>query len=146
MGQYAPLDEDLLLATAVRGGGNEKQLSPGQKARFNRLFNYDDIENLKDKDILGEDEQGKVAIVPKSLRSQASAQEDEQLADTLAKEENRDREAIVEESIQKEPKASRPELFRVLAESIFQASPDGRWFLLSGKWERKKGDKTADAN
>ena len=66
LGTFKRLEEDLILASSVRGGRAEAKISPLRRealeAMMTREFNRDDIEELKTRHVVGEGNDGMLAI------------------------------------------------------------------------------------
>lgn len=144
MGAYKELDDDLILVSSVRGGKQAKtEMSPGHRraldARENQEFNRDDIDELKDKQIVGETAGGTLALVPKA----AGDAKDVQLAQTLVAEENRDREEIWKRIIESNENLSAkdlPEVRKTYAKLQRDTTRPGQWLQdESGNWQKKPG-------
>lgn len=144
MGSYKELDDDLILASSVRAGKQAKaDMSPGKRraldARENQEFNRDDIDELKDKQIIGETATGLIAMLPKGDRSA----KDVRLAQALVSEENRDREEIWKRIIESNENLSAkdlPEVRKTYAKLQRETTRAGQWFQdEGGNWTKKPG-------
>jgi len=145
LGTFQRLEGDLILASSVRGDRPAAKLSPLQQeaveAMMSREFFRDDIEALKQKQVVGEANTGKLELL-------ITAGEPEELARTkrLVAEENRNREIILRRVVQLERKLSErdlPRLWRVFYRLNAGAAKngdkvqleDGNWRVISGRGE-----------
>jgi uncharacterized protein YdbL (DUF1318 family) len=145
MGSYKELEDDLILVSSVRSGGKQAsaEMAPGKRraldARENQEFNRDDIDELKDKGIVGETATGTVAILPKA----SGDGKDLRLAQQLVPEENRDREDIWKRIIESNENLSAkdlPEVRRTYAKLQRETARPGQWVQdEGGNWMRKEG-------
>lgn len=154
MGSYRELEDDLILASSVRGGkkqakvkAKDQEASPSKMraldARENQQFNRDDLDELKDKGILGEAAAGTVTMLPAGLASgPAPDAGDTKLARMLVDEENADRATIWQRIIESNPNLSDkdlPEVKKTYAKMQQAQSTKGQWYEDdAGKWERKE--------
>jgi hypothetical protein len=150
MGTYKELDDDLVLVSAVRAGGQAAlpEVSPSKRraldARLNQQFNRDDLDELKDKGVLGEANDGAVALLPSNLgATKAVAAGDLKLAQALVAEENRDREALWRRTIETNENLSAkdlPEIRSTYAKVQRDNAAPGQWVQDErGAWQRKGG-------
>lgn len=154
MGSYKELDDDVIMMASVRGvskdGKKTKAVVPASEsakmavtAKQNQDFNRDDIDDLKVKQIVGEASTGELAMVPKDVNPGASADsQDLLLAQTLIKEENHDRETVVERIIVSNENLSSKDLVaarKTYQKKMIEDSPVGTWIQdENGKWQRKR--------
>ena len=154
MGSYKELDDDVIMMASVRGvskdGKKTKTAAPASEsaktavtAKQNQDFNRDDIDDLKQKQIVGEASSGELAMVPKDIGAGASADApDLMLAQALIKEENHDRETVVERIVVSNENLSSKDLAvarKTYQKKVIEDSPVGTWFQDdSGKWQRKR--------
>lgn len=157
MGSYKELDDDVIMMASVRGvskdGKKTKTYVPGSDsakkaitAKQNQDFNRDDLDDLKQKQIIGENSSGDVVILPKDVGATPSADSpDLLLAQTLIKEENRDRETIVERIVVSNENLSTKDLpaaKKTYQKKMVEDSPVGTWVQdENGKWLRKRDTK-----
>lgn len=152
MGSYKELDDDVVLLASVRGvnkdGSVLKTAKPSDdakraiSAKQNQDFNRDDIDELKQKQILGEATTGELLVLPKGVGlAETATAADTELAKTIAREENADREVIVRriiatnESLGTKDLAAAKVIYR---KKIIELSPAGTWVQTDdGSWERK---------
>ncbi len=144
MGSYKELDDDLILVSSVRAGAKQakNEMVPGKRraldARENQEFNRDDIDELKDKGVIGETAVGTVALLPKSGEAK-----DAHLAQVLVGEENHDREDIWKRIIESNENLSAkdlPEVRRTYAKLQRDTARVGQWVQdESGNWSKKPG-------
>ena len=149
MGSYRELDDDMILASSVRGGkAAGTVISPEKKhaidAREDQEFNRDDIDELKDKGLIGETASGTVALLPKSLGGHARAKAKEVLLATrLVDEENHDRATIWRRIITSNENLTTkdlPEVRRTYAKMQRDQATPGQWLQDdAGHWKQKPG-------
>ncbi len=145
MGSYKELEDDLILVSSVRAGAKTAQadMVPGKRraldARENQEFNRDDIDELKDKQIIGETAGGTVALVPKA----EGEGKDLKLAQVLIAEENRDREDVWKRIIEANENLSAkdlPEVRKTYAKLQRDSARPGQWVQdESGNWTKTPG-------
>jgi hypothetical protein len=149
MGTYKELDDDLVLVTSVRSPGNAKALSTRQKraidARQNQEFNRDDLEELKNLEIVGETSRGTVALVPKEFTKKATSVKDKiKLAEIIIDEENADRKVVWQRIIETNVNLNEknlPDIQSTYAKMQRDQTLPGQWFQNEeGIWQ-KKADK-----
>ncbi len=146
MGTYRELDDELILMSTVRGAGEtSKSISPKESAdillrRRNQQFNRDDIEELKDRGIIGETHRGLAALLP-PIHSHISSPKERDLAAKLIAEENKDRRAIWAYIIAKSRGLHSEDLPRVAksyGEMQRKQLPKGQWYQdHAGIWQKK---------
>lgn len=149
LGSYKEIEDDLVLVSSVRAGGAKAtaQLSPDKKravdARMNQDFNRDDIDELKDKGVLGEANDGRVAFLPSGLQSGKATGKDLSLARQLLDEENRDRAEIWKRIIAANENLSEkdlPEVRKTYAKLQQDSAAPGHYVQTpSGSWEKRPG-------
>jgi uncharacterized protein YdbL (DUF1318 family) len=144
MGSYRELEDDLILVSSVRAGKQAKvDLSPSKRraldARENQEFNRDDLDELKDKEIIGETASGTLAMLPKAT----GETKDVRLAQLLVGEENRDREEIWKRIIESNENLSAkdlPEVKKTYAKLQRDTARPGQWVQdEGGNWVKKPG-------
>ncbi len=144
MGSYRELEDDLILVSSVRGGKQAKaEMDQAHKraldARQNQEFNRDDLDELKDKQIVGETALGAVALLPKGHGDAKDAK----LAQILVAEENHDREDIWKRIIDSNENLSAkdlPEVRRTYAKLQRDTARAGQWVQdEGGNWTKKPG-------
>jgi len=149
MGSYLELEDDLILASSVRGGKQAKAAIPESKRRaldalLNQKFNRDDVDELKDKEIIGEAVNGGIVVLPTGIGHQEGVKaSDIKLARQLVDEENHDRDEILRRVIAANANLSEkdlPKLRETDAKLQREATRSGQWYQdVSGKWVRKPG-------
>lgn len=158
MGSYKELDDEVLLMASVRGVNADgtkteaKVQSNAAKlatdAKQNQSFNRDDVDELKEKQIVGEANTGELVVLPKGTGLAENASEDDlNFARYIIAQENRDRAVIVSRVVatnhnlaEKDTSAARS----VYRKSLIEESPVGTWVQTEGgTWERKSADKGA---
>ena len=152
MGSYKELDDEVLLSASVRGVGADgkkketKIQSDAAKvalnAKQNQSFNRDDIDELKEKQILGELKGGDLGLLPKGVGLvDAADPNDIKLAKFLISQENRDRDLIVKRIVSTNSALTEKdfgEAKKVYRKTILDESPLGTWIESdSGAWNRK---------
>jgi hypothetical protein len=99
LGTFQRLDDDLLLSSSVRGAGTPKTLTPHERevveALMARAFNKDDLDELKQRQVVGEARTGLLELLaPPEAEAEASR------AKRLVEEENRSRTVIMSRVVQ----------------------------------------------
>ena len=140
LGTFKRLQEELILASSVRGEGQAgKKLSPLEReaveAMMTREFNRDDIEDLKTRQVVGEGNDGLLATRDMPSEAVAAAR-----VKRLVQEENSARLVLMKRVIQQSPDLSDkdlPELRRIFHRLNVQTARKGDWVQRSdGKWEQ----------
>lgn len=147
MGSYRELEDDLVLVSSVRGPSNaEDKLAPSKKlaldARQNQEFNRDDVDELKDKGVLGEASDGRLQMLPADVAKTGKVDAAvRQLAERLVAEENRDRAAIWQRIVAGNANLSDkdlPEVQRTYAKMQRESAAPGHWYQNdNGQWLQK---------
>jgi hypothetical protein len=150
MGSYMEIDDDLIVTRIDNDGSSSDKSQQGerrdnialQRAIRNRAFNADDISELKDSAILGEDADGRVILIPKDhpARQQATP-EQLRLAEAIIDEENRDRSLIWSNELAKLENSKNTDLIAIkqnFARQIYESAPKGQWFYRDQKWQPKQ--------
>ncbi|MCX6124579.1 MAG: DUF1318 domain-containing protein [Proteobacteria bacterium] len=152
MGSYKELDDEVLLMASVRGvGTNGEKKDPkiqsdaaktALNAKQNQSFNRDDVDDLKERQLVGEAKNGEIALLPKGIGLLSNASDDDlRFAKYLISEENKDREVITKRIIATSPSLSEKNLLeakKIYRKSLLEESPSGTWIETeSGNWERK---------
>lgn len=154
MGSYKELDDDVIMMASVRGvskdGKKTKNNAPTSDnakraitAKQNQDFNRDDIDDLKQKQILGEAATGDLVLLPKDIGTAVSADStDLVLAQALVKEENQDRATVVDRIVVSNENLSSKDLSaakKAYQKKVIDDSPVGTWIQDDGgKWQRKR--------
>ena len=144
LGEHQELDDELYMISSVRGLEKESQ-DPDRKnlAQQNQLFNQDDLEELKEKQIIGEKQNGTISLVPKAVTSVSTSKKENILAKILIKEENHDRMVIWKSTIKIKPELTiqdLPKLRKNYNDQIYKSSKPGLWFEINGRWKQKPED------
>mgnify|MGYP003330596287 CR=1 FL=1 len=144
LGTYKSVDDELILISTVRGskerGSQEKRL---QYALKNQKFNQDDVEELKDKSIVGERNDGSLVLLPDRYRDKKSQQNQKRLrlAKIICAEENRDRMTIWRDKLERNDNRKGPSLLQIkqtYARLKQQLAKAGQWIQDNeGSWKRK---------
>ncbi len=156
MGSYKELDDEVLMLASVRGVNKDGKVKEAkaasqsaqtaQKAKQNQDFNRDDLDELKEKKLVGEASDGTVTKLPKGvgLLEKASPKEIK-FADQIINEENRDRAIIVSRIIESNENLTAKDLNetkKVYRKTLVELSPVGTWVQSeNGKWEQKINSK-----
>ncbi len=150
LGTYKELDDDLIVTNfdkapnsdANKESKSSKTTAALLKANKNRLFNADDIDELKDNGILGESADGLIKMLPKERGGISDATPDQiKLAEVLVDEENQDRSVIWKSTIAQNPELSNKDLPKIqenFARDVYESSPKGRWFYQGQQWNPKQ--------
>jgi len=158
MGSYKELDDDLILASSVRGLSKNavptaaKVSASKQRAfdaRQNQQFNQDDIEEFKQKQILGEAADGSLVLLPRGVAKTAQpAPKDYKLAQQIAAEENRDRQVIWHRIIDANEHLSEKDLPNVrltYAKMLQGTATAGAWYQDSRQtWVQKPTSRASE--
>ena len=150
MGNYREIDDDLIVTnygkkSASGSRDRDTQIKDSaelDRAKRNRAFNADDINDLKDDAILGESDDGMIKIMPKGTPGiTAATPEQIKLAEALIDEENRDRVSIWQnepspqnEKDDQEHSTKKKEFHK----QVYNESPKGHWFFMGNKWISKQ--------
>lgn len=151
LGSYQEMDDDLVLVTSVRsldseGKKKEIDVSDLQQraivARQNQEFNRDDVDELKQAQILGEANDGQLVILPAGIGLVEKATEAQsKLARSLVDEENKDREVVWRRIVQSNENLTEedlPDVRRTFAKMQRESAQKGVWLQAEdGKWSRK---------
>jgi len=153
MGTYKELDEDLVLVSTVKAKDQEEEAaedntksltkSKVDKAKQNQEFNQDDLNELKDEQILGEMLNGGITLLPSGIGLVAQATEVQvKLAKLLVFEENRDRKTVWRRIIQESQDLSEQNLKDIIQEYVRlqqRKAKQGHWFQDdNGQWQQKR--------
>jgi hypothetical protein len=140
LGAFQRLEQDLILASSVRGEGGAK-LSPLQRealeAMMIREFYRDDIDALKQQQVVGEGKDGLLLVITKPDQPERA-----QEVEKLVKRENDSRTIIMRRAIQQSRDLQEKDL--PLVQQVFArlnrqtAQPGDRVQLESGRWETVK--------
>jgi hypothetical protein len=152
MGSYKELDDEVLMMASVRAvdsSGNLKKkkvqsddAAKAIEAKQNQEFNRDDIDELKEKQILGEAKDGSIVVLPKDVGLAAqTGKKILNFAGFLVAEENRDRKIVVDrivKSHQDLTKDNFEEARKIYRSNIINNSPVGTWIENpNGIWGQK---------
>lgn len=153
VGKYAASDEEpiLIASSASFGGANvvsqqhqeKEEDSEVARARLSQEFNRDDVEQLKQEQIIGEGMDGLLKILPNGIgRTELAKQPLLRLAELIVREENRDREIIWKHEITTRMDLSISNLDDIKREYVRQMrknSKFGYWLEDdNGQWYQKK--------
>lgn len=148
LGTYQELNQEVLLVASVRyidpKGKLQKnpEIPPGKKQAIHAMqrssFNKDDIDRLKGQAIIGENNQGGVHLLsPEKIEAGQQA-----FVENLIKEENADREIVIQRVIKTNENLSEKDLARVrkmfAALNRDKARVGDRIQLENGEWVKKK--------
>lgn len=151
LGSYRELDDDLVLVSSVRAldsSGQKKEINVSDlqqqalRAKQNQDFNRDDIDELKQLEILGEKANGEIVILPKDVGRSNDANRDQvRLAEVLVAEENHDRNIVWLRIIQMNENLNQgdlPQVRETFAKQLYTQSSGNTWFQdAKGTWARK---------
>jgi len=143
LGEYQELEDDLALVSSVRGGGSRTKFSLAERSKQNQRFNLDDIEELKNIELLGETVKGRLVLLKKSVGRRDDASKFQiKIARILVQEENRDRVNIWNYIISSNENISASNLIELKKTFALQKRKDGKvghWFQdQAGKWQQKQ--------
>ena len=150
MGSYREIDDDLIVTKIDDQTASEdktKQVARKdnvalQRAIRNRAFNADDINELKDSAIIGEDSEGRLLLLPKDHSARQSARSEQiRLAEALVDEENRERSIIWSNELAKQDESKPADLIGIkaaFARQIYEYSTKGQWFYMGNRWLPKQ--------
>ncbi|NOZ86862.1 MAG: YdbL family protein [Deltaproteobacteria bacterium] len=147
LGTFDQLSKDMQLVASVRGTDAEKKqihMSETRRravaAMQSREFNRDDIDDLEAKGIIGENNRGFLSILEEN--AQGTDQKTMALAKRLVKEENRDRQVILESVVtlsENLTKADLPDVRRTYHQMILENLKPGVYVQDDdGKWMKKQ--------
>jgi hypothetical protein len=138
LGTFQRLDDDLLLASSVRGEEVPRNLSPQERevveALMTRAFNKDDVDDLKQRQVVGEAATGLLELFgPPPDEAEAAR------AKRLVEEENRSREILVSRVAQIGPglgKKDLPLVRKILYRlNVGTSHPGDKIQLEDGRWQ-----------
>jgi uncharacterized protein YdbL (DUF1318 family) len=145
VGTYEQMEEDTWMIASTRSERSEEEvkISPEKRRVLEVLqeqkFNKDDVDEFKEKGYVGENNQGFLEI--RSPEKVAENPEEMELVQEIVREENNDREIIMERVIELNDnlkKSHREEIFGIFARMNQENSPSGTWIQKSnGDWVRK---------
>jgi hypothetical protein len=131
MGEVEPLTEEEMLVSSVRASGGVQAGSQDDlqsraiAARRRQLFNRDDIDEFKTAGCLGE---GRQALVVQ--RSCTTDDESASLRDRVLREENADRQAIIDWALAADPvltSSDRPQVVDIYSRLLRERARPGDW-------------------
>ena len=129
-------------AADAKSASRNKASIGKEKANKNRLFNADDIKDLKDSAFIGERSDGELAILPKGIGDITNATPDQiKLAEAIVDEENKDRSVIWKSSLSEDANLTEkdlPSIQEKFAREIYEKSPSGQWFYAGSRWTVKQ--------
>jgi len=146
LGAYQQIESDTWVIASTRsiGSGQTTPMSSQRKqvldAVQNRKFNKDEIDEFKKEQVIGENNQGFLTILP--LEKYNKDENYRRIVDQIVKEENQDREVVYERIIainQSAAEASQEERNQIFAKLNFDNSPSGTMIQKpDGTWSEKK--------
>jgi len=149
IGTYEEIEQDSWTIASVRSTspGNNQALSEEKKkvltAVQNRRFNKDDVNEFKRDGVLGETNAGRVVV--RDYEKMNSDEEYKKRVEKIVKEENRDREIIMERTMQVNEnvaKAGEEKVYRIFAKIFQDESDKNTWIQQEdGSWLKKKDNK-----
>ena len=151
IGSYQEIQDDVVTSSSVRSldeSGGKKRISMSQmqeeavKARQNQQFNLDDLDELKEAEVIGEQSDGLIALLPAGIgKAESSTSEQKKLASQILKEENRDRQSIWKRIVMSNESLAEkdlPEVRKTFAKLQRDNAVKGNWLQdEAGKWFRK---------
>jgi len=149
LGSFDELSQDMLLVASVRGGEEGESKEPPRfsdtrqqaiGAMQNREFNRDDIDELKEQKLLGENAEGLLSLIEQhAVGADARAVE---LARRLVVEENRDREVLLRSVVLRSEnltEADLPEVRKTFYKlNVENARPGDLYQAEDGAWTEKE--------
>ena len=125
----------------IKNKKKAKKVSPEQKrvseAMKNRKFNKDDIDELKRDGAVGENKRGFLEARP--LAKLTKDPEYKKRVTELIKEENRDREIVMNRIAENSMNASKEEVYAIMAGYNREKADPGTWIQLPDReWRKKK--------
>ncbi len=142
MGEVEPLTEEEMLAASVRApggvhaGSRDALQTRAVAARRRQLFNRDDLHELKANGCLGE--AAGAALVARACRSDEAT---ERLRQRLLREENADRQAIIDWALDVDPiltAADRPQAVELYGRLVRERARPGDWLQDDdGTWRQR---------
>ena len=144
LGTYEQITEDTWMIASTRSGSEEEVTLSSEKRRVleamrQQSFNKDDIEEFKQRALVGETKEGFLVIRNKERTKENS--ETLTLVEEIVMEENDDREIIMDRVVELNDalkQAIREDVLAIFAKMYQENSPKGTWIqLASGEWERK---------
>lgn len=152
IGSYQELNDDVVISSSVRSlsaDGKKKEISTSRlqeeavKARQSQQFNLDDLDELKAEEVIGEKNDGTVAVLPDGLgKASVALPARVTLAKVVMKEENRDRETIWKRIVFSNESLSDKDLPAVKIAFVRmqrETAGPGHWLQdEQGKWFQKK--------
>ena len=146
LGAYQQIESDTWVIASTRsiGSGQTTPMSSQRKqvldAVQNRKFNKDEIDEFKKEQVIGENNQGFLTILP--LEKYNNDENYRRIVDQIVKEENQDREVVYERIIainQSAAEAGQEERNQIFAKLNFDNSSSGTMVQKSdGTWSEKK--------
>jgi hypothetical protein len=141
LGSFQRLERDMILASSVRGERPAPKLTPLQReaveAMMSRAFNKDDIDALKQEQVVGEAKTGKLQILAPPKEPALAKR-----VTRLVEQENRDREVIIRRVVQTNAKLSDrdlPAVWRIFYRLNLQtAQPGDKVQREAGNWEVRR--------
>ncbi len=146
LGTYSQVREDVWMVASVRAASPDSQVALSEEKRAvlqavqNREFNKDDIEEFKRDGAVGENNRGYLELRP--LARLQKEEEYKKLVEQLVREENRDRQIIMQRIMAINPAvqtAEPAEVEKAFATLNRDSAKPGEWIQLpEGEWVRKK--------
>ncbi len=144
IGDYEEIDHSVLLQANLRSAQQVAQQTPSSAvdyAKKNQVFNQDDLDELKDKQLLGETYLGFIEAVPQERsRIAAPLQLDKKLQEILLYEENRDRQVLFQniKAESQDKNATLEQISKTYASLKLSEAKKGHWIKISAsEWQRK---------
>lgn len=142
LGEYRSVDNELILMSTVRGSKKEPTVNAelAEHSKQNQKFNQDDLEELKNIQIIGEGNDGKIRFVPLKLSKIATPKAKlMRLARIILDEENSDRLVLWQSTLAKGQKyLSLKQVQKTYMEVKRKQINVGQWYQDDkGTWNRK---------
>ncbi len=153
LGTYASIDDQVPVKRSLNADVDKTDGAPAQKtasspterARLNQQFNKTDIEELKNDQVLGENNKGDLSLLPKNIGLVSKAEKQVlRLAEILVLEENRDRSLLMRARMEEQDLESNgwDMLKKAAVVELRQDLKDGQWYEDDqGAWKQKTGSK-----
>lgn len=143
LGEYRSVDNELILMSTVRDRKSQffANVDLTELAKQNQKFNQDDLEELKNLQILGEGNDGKIKLVPTEVSKIAKPKAKIiRLARIILDEENADRMLLWQHTLTKsEASLTLLQVQKTYRDVKRKQSTVGQWYQDdNGNWNRKK--------
>ena len=150
LGTHKELDQDVVLISSVRAVDKDGSIKSNTfstshemavKAKQNQAYNQDDIKEFKDKQYVGENNDGLLEILPPGTGLIESInRRDKKILKVIVAEENRDRGIIWNRIITMNPELGKEHYTTVVdtfKKQNYENGNSGYWYKRNGKWTQK---------